>query len=501
MSSGLSAAFLAMSARSCFASAGRSTRGCALVPASVLARPAPGAARGGSGDRIAAQIASPVIRNPANTTAPAGRTREPDVGPAPVARFVPQSLQKLAAEAARDPHCGQKRGGIETTIITERRVRSNQPTPPLTRSACAREGCRHMCDTMVALAPATRAGVTLFAKNSDRPPRECQRIVRLPRARYAPSASVRCQYLAIPQVAETWAVLGSQPHWLWGLEHGVNEHRVAIGNETVFARESLPAAGLIGMDLVRLGLERARTATEALEVMTALIEEHGQGGSGHLHLEWPYHNAFLIADPGAAWILETSARHWVARPVAEIGNISNGLAITTEWTRGAPDVTRHAVEQGWWAADAGRVDFAAAYRDETGVPPHQCVERRRRAAAVLSHERGQLTVVALRELLRDHYEAGRAYHRREFEDPRFFSLCMHADPLDNTTASMVASLPADPDALVPIAVSLGSPCVGTFLPVFLEAEVPAALAAGPAEPDDASLWWRLRRLLDRVEED
>ena len=112
------------------------------------------------------------------------------------------------------------------------------------------------CDTMVALAPATRDGVTLFAKNSDRPPRECQRIVQLPAARHDAGAGVRCQYLELPQVAETCAVVGSQPYWLWGFEHGVNEHRVAIGNETVFAKESLPAVGLTGMDLVRLGLER-----------------------------------------------------------------------------------------------------------------------------------------------------------------------------------------------------------------------------------------------------
>jgi len=105
------------------------------------------------------------------------------------------------------------------------------------------------CDTLVALAPATRDGVTIFAKNSDRPPRECQRIVTLPGARHAPGATVRCQYLDVPQVSETHAIVGSQPHWLWGLEHGVNSHRVAIGNETVFAREALPASGLTGMDL------------------------------------------------------------------------------------------------------------------------------------------------------------------------------------------------------------------------------------------------------------
>ena len=357
------------------------------------------------------------------------------------------------------------------------------------------------CDTMVALGPATRAGITLFAKNSDRPPRECQRIVQLPAARHPDGSIVRCQYLELPQARETRAVVGSQPYWLWGLEHGVNDRRVAIGNETVFARETLPAVGLTGMDLVRLGLERGGTAGEALEVMTALIERHGQGGSGHVHLDWPYHNAFLIADPGAAWVLETSGRHWAARPVDVIGNISNGLTLATDWVRASPDATAFAVEQGWWPGDGGRVDFAAAYADESGVPTNQCVERRRRAATFLAEGRGQLVSGALRSLLRDHYDAGAVHRPRAFDDPFFFSICMHADPLDNTTASMVVSLPANPAAVASLGVSLGSPCVGTFLPVYLEAAVPVQLAIGGGEPDARSPWWRMRELLDLVERD
>jgi secernin len=357
------------------------------------------------------------------------------------------------------------------------------------------------CDTMVALAPATRAGVTLFAKNSDRPPRECQRIVQHPAARHAPDASVRCQYLELPQPAETFAVVASQPYWLWGFEHGVNQHRVAIGNETVFARESLPAVGLTGMDLVRLGLERARTAEEALAAITTLIETHGQGGSGHVHLDWPYHNAFIVADPRAAWVLETSGRHWAARPVDDVANVSNGLALRTDWTRASADLTAFAVAQGWWPGDAGPVDFAAGYADETGIPPHQCVERRRRAAACLAEGRGQLSPASLRALLRDHYDAGTVHRPRPFDDPFFFSICMHADPLDNTTASMVAPLPDAADAVAAIGVSLGSPCVGIFLPVWLDAPVPPRLGLGGAEPDDASPWWRMRALLDLVERD
>jgi secernin len=357
------------------------------------------------------------------------------------------------------------------------------------------------CDSFVALAPATRDGVTLFAKNSDRPPRECQRFVRVPRASHAPGATVRCQYVALPQVAETAAMLGSQPWWLWGFEHGVNEHGVAIGNQTVFAREALGPVGLIGMDLVRLGLERARTATGAVEVMVALLEAHGQGGSGHVHLDWPYHNAFLVADPESAWILETSGRHWVARSVRDVANISNGLAIGADWERGAADVTSFAVGEGWWAADAGPVDFASAYTDASGVPPNLCDGRRRRGATLLDAGRGRHTPADLCAILRDHHADGAVRTPRPFDDPDYFTLCMHADPLDNTTAAMVAPLPRDRDAVVPAWVCLGSPCVGAFLPLYLAAEVPQALAAGVGEPDAVSPWWRTRALLSLVERD
>lgn len=356
------------------------------------------------------------------------------------------------------------------------------------------------CDTFVALAAATRDGVTLFAKNSDRPPRECQRVVQVPRAEHAAGATVRCQYLTLPQVRETAAMIGSQPWWLWGFEHGVNEHGVAIGNETVFAREPLGASGLIGMDLVRLGLERSRTADEALEVMTALLERHGQGGSGHVHLEWPYHNGFLIADPRGGWILDTSDRHWVARRVHDVDHISNGLSIGADWERGSADVTEFAVGQGWWDAKAGRVDFAAAYTERAGVPPNLCESRRQRATALLGAARGRLTARDLQTILRDHHEDGPVRRPRAVDDPHFFTVCMHCDPLDNTTASMVAAL-RDDERPAAVWVSLGSPCIGAFVPVYLVGRVPPALAAGGAEPDAASPWWRTRLLLERVQHD
>ena len=82
---------------------------------------------------------------------------------------------------------------------------------------------RHVC--------VRHAGRTLFAKNSDRPIGEPQAIESYPSR--TGHTVLQTQYLTIDD-ADTAAVLGSRPTWLWGFEHGVNEHRVAIGNERVF---------------------------------------------------------------------------------------------------------------------------------------------------------------------------------------------------------------------------------------------------------------------------
>ena len=60
------------------------------------------------------------------------------------------------------------------------------------------------------------------------------------------------------------------------------------------------------MDIVRLVLERARTAKECVEVAGKLMEAHGQGGSGDEHSDWCYENGFLFADCSEAWVFETA---------------------------------------------------------------------------------------------------------------------------------------------------------------------------------------------------
>lgn len=56
-----------------------------------------------------------------------------------------------------------------------------------------------MCDTMVALPPATAGGAVLFAKNSDRERDEAQFVELLPAATHPEGATLRCTYIDIPR--------------------------------------------------------------------------------------------------------------------------------------------------------------------------------------------------------------------------------------------------------------------------------------------------------------
>ncbi len=120
-----------------------------------------------------------------------------------------------------------------------------------------------MCDTIVAVPPATADGAVWFGKNSDREPGEAQLVEHLPAQRFSAPAKLQCTYVEIPQAAQTYEVLLSRPFWMWGAEIGVNQRGLAIGNEAVFTKVPVPKTGLTGMDLLRLALERSATAREA----------------------------------------------------------------------------------------------------------------------------------------------------------------------------------------------------------------------------------------------
>ncbi|CAJ1957949.1 unnamed protein product [Cylindrotheca closterium] len=320
------------------------------------------------------------------------------------------------------------------------------------------------CDTFVALYPATPKGTVVFGKNSDRPAGEGQSIQRYlgqeyytvvddqeesssssssSSKMYKDKPQCQCTYISIPQAPKTHSVLLSQIDWMFGAEHGTNEHGVVIGNEAVWTKvedEDLETKRLLGMDLVRLGLERGSTAKTAMNVITSLLEEHGQGGPCAKDDDsLVYHNSFLIADPSEAWIVETAGRHWVAKNIQEgTRNISNTLTIRTDYDLHSKGLKEYALQSGLLKTNTKgstntdveeKLDWAACFGDGCIEECESPYSRQTCGGKLLEKYDGtqNLDYKAMMEILRNH-DAG---------------ICMHGG--FETTASMVSVLKSNGD--------------------------------------------------------
>ncbi|XP_077977970.1 secernin-2-like [Glandiceps talaboti] len=262
------------------------------------------------------------------------------------------------------------------------------------------------CDTFVALPPATADGNIVFGKNSDRPCDEVQEVLYVPATDHTPASKLQCTYIEIEQIAHTYAVILSRPSWLWGAEMGANEHGVCIGNEAVWTKLNGPddrQERLLGMDLVRLGLERAKSAKEALDVVSSLLEKHGQGGpcNEDPEVDWCYHNSFLIADRREAWILETAGKLWAAEHITEgVRNISNGLSIRTKIDAMADGLKEHAQSNGFWNGE-GEFDFALAYSSDSDGTSMEDGSRYTAGKKLLTAGTGSIKAHTMMGILRD----------------------------------------------------------------------------------------------------
>ncbi len=357
-----------------------------------------------------------------------------------------------------------------------------------------------MCDTMAASGMATATGFTMFAKNSDRERNEAQFLEMLPAQEYGRGAVVRCTYVAIPQAARTHAVMLSRPFWIWGAEMGANEHGVVIGNEAVHPR-ALPQRRetLIGMDLLRLGLERGATAAQAVDVITGLLEQHGQGGScGHMARRY-YDNSFIIADATEVYVLETIGRRWAVERAGPTRAISNTYTIGADITAGSPDLEAYARAEGWWKGNRP-FDFAAAVTNPDNPGLSGARGRCARATELLARQMGpgggKVDTAKMMSNLRDHGAAAEDnpdFHPQQIDG---VTICMHA--ADGTrrgqsVAGLVSDLRPRDDGnsgAVHWVTGTSAPCTSVFKPVFIDAGLPPQGKRPGDRADPTTLWWR-----------
>lgn len=141
----------------------------------------------------------------------------------------------------------------------------------------------------------------------------------------------------IPEAAHTYNVVGN-----------MNEYQLAIGETTYGGRSELvDTTGIIDYSsLIFIALQRAKTAREAIKVMTSLVAEYGYYSSGE---------SFSIADANEVWMLELIGKGagnkgavWVARMIPDgyVAGHANQARITTfPWEKDKTSISSNSIDQ------------------------------------------------------------------------------------------------------------------------------------------------------------
>lgn len=160
----------------------------------------------------------------------------------------------------------------------------------------------------------------------------------------------------IPEAAHTYATIGN-----------MNEHGLTIAESTWGGREELAGSGMIDYgSLIYITLQRAKTAREAIDVMTSLVDKYGYASEGE---------SFSIADPDEVWIMEMIGKGkadkgavWVARRVPDdcISGHANHARIhrfplKDKDTLYSSDVIEFARKQGYFNGKDEDFDFSRTY--------------------------------------------------------------------------------------------------------------------------------------------
>lgn len=186
-----------------------------------------------------------------------------------------------------------------------------------------------------------------------------------PAAKYQPGTMLKVyewdsgKYLGeIPQALQTYNVVGN-----------MNEHQLAIGETTFGGRSELnDSTGIMDYgSLIYIALQRAKSAREAIRVMTDLVAAHGYYSSGE---------SFSIADPNEVWIMEMIGKGvgnkgavWVAVRIPDdcVSAHANQARIRQfplndpENCIYSPDVIAFAREKGYFSGKDADFSFAQAY--------------------------------------------------------------------------------------------------------------------------------------------
>lgn len=347
------------------------------------------------------------------------------------------------------------------------------------------------CDTLIVPAKFSEYGVNTIAKNSDRPTGEPQPLCFYEGAEYKDGEMLKTTHLTIPQARKTYSVVGSRPYWIWGFEMGYNEKGLIIANEAEFSRMDEDGEnGLLGMDMLRLALERADSAKCAISVITDLLKKYGQKAQASMLTKRTYENTFILADKNEIWVLETAGREWAAKRVTEKHGISNCYSIRKDADLMSDNLEKIAREKRW-LAPCEEFDFAKAYTGRIISQPLG-VQRFRRSNKLLA-KKDIHNFSSLKRILSDHFEGELIEPRFSETAGTFLSICMHMRDFGEfeTSASLMARIDEKLGIIARYAPC--QPCLSAYIPVYMT-KMPDIMQMADRMYDKASLWWQIRLL-------
>jgi dipeptidase len=347
----------------------------------------------------------------------------------------------------------------------------------------ASAGARDKCTTVIVGKNATSDGSVLLGHNED----WGEYLMPLrwnPSEKHQPGETLKLRDgQAIPQVEETYAFI-----WPAAECNGINEHQVAMADDTGSCREELfqNERGLDLQEFVQLALQRSRTAREAVLIMGGLIDKYGyrshNGQDGDI---------FSIADPGEGWWMEVGIGGvWAAQRVPDDAFVvlANRFRIQevdlADKSRflASPNLVGFARQKGWYDPAQGPFRFNLAYGAPGAERSVYNARREWRGNWLLSgtkfpEEDNPLTAVPVKKLtprdimalLRDHYEGTEydlteGYRKGSPHHTGERTICRMS-----TDATSVAHLrdwlPAEIGGLLWL--SVGTPCSSVYVPYYL----------------------------------
>lgn len=413
------------------------------------------------------------------------------------------------------------------------------------------------CDTMFTTVGGGR--FLIFGKNSDRPPNEACQIVKykVSRSTYLrdqiPLTHCIITSSEIEGLMEDFevhadiVVVAAKPGWMFGAEMAANSAGVCIGNEALFVKPKFLRGEqqqqqkkkdnrhFLGMDHLRLVVERTHTAKDAVRLLTRLIEHFGQDGvSTHPQhgRSLEYQNSYIVTGYDGAYCVETIGRHWLCREFRFDQEESRDVAysISNSPTLIGPLGDDMTCSEGFveWAISVGLcssqtdLNFSESVRDRLVTFAIRADERRcttiehmlRMQAEYKRDQSLPGSVHAMMNALRHHHHHhGHPVGYSSLDGSIFHhDVCMHASwgpaRISQTCNSMVVVLDRHNFSMNVFLTGTSSPCISMFKRVSMSCEsVPdwpghqQMDTLGPCEElvsynprSAATLWWRSERL-------